>query len=267
MYRYSHPAEQPVSRSAAAGTLTAPQADNQPSSVKAITMVKQPRKPESNTTRVDTSAAEKKQAFIQELLPHIEKENERLLKLRLQVVEMFRQLENDESGPAGQLQRLAKQYRVKGDVLSSASARDDLLSKVDIIPSSLALAQAASESAWGQSRFATEANNLFGIWTYDESKGLKPRNREQGKTHLVRVFDDIGDSVRYYMHTLNSHPAYDELRIIRQQLRQSGQEISGHELAAGLERYSAKGQAYIDLIRSLIRQNEWARLDTGDQPA
>ena len=81
------------------------------------------------------------------------------------------------------------------------------------------------------------------------------------------MFDDIGASVRYYMHTLNSHPAYDQLRSIRQQLRQSGQAISGHELAAGLEKYSAKGQAYIDLIRSLIRQNKWARLDTGDQPA
>ena len=267
MYRYSHPAEQPVSSTKAPGALTAPHADNQPSSVNAVTMMKQPSKPESISTHVDTSAAAKKQAFIQELLPQIEKENERLLKLRLQVVELFQQLQNDESGSARQLQTLAKQYRVKGDVLSSASARDQLLSKVDVIPSSLALAQAASESAWGQSRFATEANNLFGIWTYDESKGLKPKDREQGKTHLVRVFDDIGDSVRYYMHTLNSHPAYDELRAIRRQSRESGQEISGHELAAGLEKYSAKGQAYIDLIRSLIRQNKWARLDTGDQPA
>ena len=71
----------------------------------------------------------------------------------------------------------------------------------------------------------------------------------------------MGDSVRYYMYTLNSHPAYGELRDIRQQLRDSGQTIDGHKLAAGLEKYSAKGQVYIDLIRSLIRQNDWAQLD------
>ena len=256
--RYARPAEQPVSRSAALEKPIAPES---------VTMAKQSSKAESDSIEVEASPASDKQAFIQALLPHIEKENERLLKLRSQVIELIIQLETDESGSAGQLQRLARQYRVKGDVISSASVREELLSKVDIIPSSLALAQAASESAWGRSRFATEANNLFGIWTYDESKGLKPKNREQGKTHLVRVFDDIGASVRYYMHTLNSHPAYDQLRSIRQQLRQSGQAISGHELAAGLEKYSAKGQAYIDLIRSLIRQNKWARLDTGDQPA
>ena len=257
-YRYSHPAEQPASRSAAPQKSTVP---------KTASLVKQPGKAESDSIDVDASPASNKQAFIQALLPHIEKENKRLLKLRSQVIALFQKLENDEPGSAQQLQRLAKQYRVKGDVLGNASAREELLGKVDIIPSSLALAQAASESAWGQSRFATEANNLFGIWTYDESKGIKPKNREQGKKHLVRVFDDIGGSVRYYMHTLNSHPAYDQLRSIRQQLRESGQDISGHELAAGLEKYSSKGQAYIDLIRSLIRQNKWARLDADDQPA
>ena len=132
---------------------------------------------------------------------------------------------------------------------------------------SLVLVQVVNESVWGWSRFAQEVNNLFGIWTYDEDKGIKPLNREEGKTHLVRIFDDYGESVSYYMHTLNSHPAYRELREIRQQLRTSGQEIDGHKLAAGLEKYSARGQVYIELIRSLIRQNRWAQLDTANQSA
>jgi Bax protein len=211
-----------------------------------------------------------KQVFIASLLPSIKKENRRLLELRQTVEQLLDEL--DAGGSLSQREQqqikdLAKQYRVKQDPLTSKAARSELLRKIDIIPSSLTLAQAANESAWGQSRFAQEANNLFGIWTYDKDKGLKPGNREQGKKHLVRIFDDIGESVRYYMHMLNSHPAYDGLRRIREDLRASGQTIDGHTLAAGLEKYSAKGQQYIDLIQSLIRQNKWARLDSNNQSA
>jgi Bax protein len=209
-----------------------------------------------------------KLAFISTLLPHIEKENQRLLALRKDVESLLDEL--DAGNPLGRkeqqlLAELAKHYRVKQDLLTSEVARAELLRKIDIIPSSLSLAQAANESAWGQSRFAQEANNLFGIWTYDKEKGLVPRKREQGKKHLVRIFDDVGESVRYYMHTLNSHPAYARLREIRMDLRVSGKTIDGHKLATGLEKYSAKGQQYIDIIQSLIRQNKWALLDTNNQ--
>lgn len=183
---------------------------------------------------------------------------------------MFDKIETDRAlSPSEQQQisKLASKYRVKGDPLVDVTARGEMLRKIDIIPSSLALAQAANESAWGESRFAQQANNLFGIWTYDQDKGLKPKRREEGKTHLVRIFDDFGESVRYYIYTLNSHPAYQELRQIRQQLRASKQIIDGRKLAAGLEKYSAKGQAYIELIQSLIEQNEWALLDTDNQQA
>jgi len=211
-----------------------------------------------------------KQVFIASLLPSIEKENRRLLVLRKAVGPLLDEL--DAGGSLSQreqqkIKELAKRYRVKQDPLATKAARSELLRKIDIIPLSLTLAQAANESAWGQSRFAREANNLFGIWTYDKDKGLKPGNREQGKKHLVRIFDDIGGSVRYYMHMLNSHPAYAGLRAIREDLRASGQTIEGHKLAAGLEKYSAKGQQYIDLIQSLIRQNEWVQLDSDNQSA
>lgn len=206
----------------------------------------------------------KKQAFITTLLPAIEKENRRLLALRESVSGLLGKLDRNIALDASEqkyISRLANRYRVKQDPLVDLSAREELLRKIDIIPPSLALAQAANESAWGQSRFARQANNLFGIWTYDQDKGLKPERREEGKTHLVRIFDDFSESVRYYMHTLNSHPAYHELRVIRQQLRAANQVIEGRKLATGLENYSAKGEAYIVLIQSLIQQNQWVRLD------
>ena len=267
VFRSPRPEKEHVTRPSTSTGSPAAETRTQTASVKSSAVARQPGKYESSTNNGNITAATNKKDFIEALLPHIEKENQRLLSLRYQVADLFEQVDNDENGASRQLQRLAKQYRVKGNVLTSTSAREELLSKIDIIPSSLALAQAASESAWGKSRFATEANNLFGIWTYDEAKGIKPKHREQGKKHLVRIFDDIGESVRYYMHTLNSHPAYAELRAIRLELRESGREISGLELAAGLEKYSAKGQEYIDLIRNLIRQNRWAQLDTGNRPA
>jgi len=211
-----------------------------------------------------------RQAFISTLLPHVEKENRRLLALRKDVELLLDRLDSGNSlGEQEQkrIKELAKRYRVKLDPLIIEAAREELRRKIDIIPSSLSLAQGANESAWGQSRFAQEANNLFGIWTYDKDKGLIPRNREQGKKHLVRIFDDVGESVRYYMHTLNSHPAYAGLRGIREDLRASGQAIDGHKLAAGLEKYSARGQQYIDIIQGMIRKNKWARLDTNNHAA
>ena len=229
---------------------------------------------ESNTGSTDKAVKNvsglsgKKQAFMTTLLPYIEQENRRLLSLRNSTAGMFSKLDSGTALSTSEQQKISKlanKYRVKGDPLVDIAAREEMLRKIDIVPSSLALAQAANESAWGESRFAQEANNLFGIWTYDQDKGLKPNNREQGKTHLVRIFDDFSESVRYYMYTLNSHPAYKELREIRQQLRASDQIIDGHRLAAGLEKYSAKGQGYIVLIQGLIKQNEWALLDTGNQ--
>jgi Bax protein len=222
------------------------------------------------TVKRDSVLTGKKQEFITALLPYIENENRRLLALRKRVSTIFDKLERDPALTASeqqQISRLAKKYRVKGDPLIDLTAREEMLGKIDIIPSSMALAQAANESAWGKSRFAQQANNLFGIWTYDQDKGLKPKRREEGKTHLVRIFDDFGESVRYYMYTLNSHPAYRELRQIRQQLRNSNQVIEGRKLAAGLEKYSAKGQVYIELIQSLIEQHEWVLLDTDNQRA
>ena len=212
----------------------------------------------------DRATGDAKSAFVERLLPLIETENRRLLRLRGRLVQHFAKLERGQSPTAEErehIDELATAYRVDGDPLEDADARSALLERVDALPVSLALAQAANESAWGKSRFAREGNNLFGIWTYDETKGMVPRKRAAGKRHLVRRFDTEAESVRYYMHTLNSHPAYAELRALRAGQRAKGQPLDGEQLAGGLERYSAKGEEYVRLIQAMIRRFDLATYD------
>jgi Bax protein len=209
--------------------------------------------------------------FLERLQPLVERENARLLRLREELSDLIDRSGNGVGLRKEQRERireLANRYRVDGDPLKDTAAARELLEKVDQVPVSLALAQAANESAWGKSRFAREGNNLFGIWTYDESQGMVPRNRKPGQKHLVRRFDSIADSVRYYMFTLNSHPAYVELRAIRADLRREGRPLDGHALADGLTRYSAKGEEYVRLIRAMIRRFDLAVFDgTADRRA
>lgn len=210
------------------------------------------------------SPSEKQQAFFEQLQPLVEQENRRLLETRAAVSRMVDGLDAGRTLSATQRQRLkglASRYRVDGDPVEDAGAREALLDKLDMVPVSLALAQAANESAWGKSRFAREGNNLFGIWTYDESKGIVPRKRAPGKKHLVRKFDSLAESVRYYLFTLNSHPAYAELREIRSRLRAAGEPLDGLAMAEGLTRYSAKGNEYVRLIQGMIRRFDLAVYD------
>ena len=200
--------------------------------------------------------------FLAMLLPIVERENARLSALRTEVQLLLDRLARGQASKSErqQLLELARRYRVQGKVLGDAQAREDLLSRIDTIPPALALAQAANESAWGRSRFAREGNNLFGIWTYDQSKGIVPRQRPEGAKYLVRKFDDYGASVRYYLHTLNSHPAYGALREARARARDQGDRPKALDLAAGLVKYSAKGELYVELIRELINRYQLAAL-------
>jgi len=218
--------------------------------------------PSVDKPKVKASASESQQTFLNMLLPIVERENDRLRGLRSDVKHLLIDLESGRATDAQrqQLLALARRYRVNGKVLEDAEARRDLLSRIDTIPSALALAQAANESAWGTSRFAREGNNLFGIWTYDESKGMVPKGRPEGAKYLVRKFENYDASVRYYLHTLNSHPAYQPLRDARAQARSQGKQPEAMKLAAGLLRYSAKGELYVKLIRQLITRYQLAGL-------
>ncbi len=134
-----------------------------------------------------------------------------------------------------------------------------LLLRVDVVPASLIVAQAAKESGWGTSRFAIQGNNYFGIWCFYQGCGLKPLRREANRTHEVASFDSVEQGVRYYVRTINTHVAYRELREMRAEARKSRQSLQGEQLANGLVRYSERGIAYVREVQSMIRDNNLQR--------
>lgn len=239
-----------------------------PKPVSAAPPVQAPPAVVPESTDALSTLDERKQAFLDRLAPIVQQENDRLESLRRELQNLYLRLQVEQLDEAGvkRLRQLAARYRVEGNVLKHPRARRDLLERVDVIPLELALAQAVNESAWGTSRFAREGNNLFGIWTYDKDKGIVPKNRPKGAKHLVRRFDSFNESVRYYLHTLNSHPAYAELRRLRAESRSQGEVADGLVLAGGLTRYSAKGERYVALIRELIRRYPLAELSIGMTP-
>ncbi|NKB97205.1 MAG: hypothetical protein GKR90_01710 [Pseudomonadales bacterium] len=130
-----------------------------------------------------------------------------------------------------------------------------LLNKVDIIPNSLALIQAAKESGWGSSRFARNGYNFFGQQCFVRGCGFTPKNRSRGRSHEVAKFRSTRDAVRAYIHNLNTHIRYASFREKRATLRRDGQPLKGEALAIGLDGYSERGYDYVTEIQAMIRAN------------
>ncbi len=201
----------------------------------------------------------RKQSFIDFLYPLIVEENTRILQKRSQLLAMQQRLQTGDTLTAEQklwLSRLATRYSVADADVDSEKTINRLLKHLNVIPPSLVLAQAANETAWGTSRFATQANNYFGQWCYREGCGLVPLSRKEGRQHEVRSFDSVTDSVQSYLYMLNSGRAYSGLRSMRQQLEEQQKQLSGVELAAGLSRYSERGHDYVKSIRTIIKSND-----------
>lgn len=154
------------------------------------------------------------------------------------------------------LERLAKRYGID----PAEVARDEMLAvlkrRVDIVPESLVLIQAAKESGWGRSRMAREGNTLFGERCFDDGCGVVPEARREGASHEVRSFPTVNAAVGSHVHNLNTHPGYAEFRKARQKLRQDDKALSGIALAEYLVRYSERGDAYVEEIISMIVQND-----------
>lgn len=142
--------------------------------------------------------------------------------------------------------KLTRKYRTK-----SAA---ELLKRIDVFPLSMIMAQGAIESSWATSRFASQANNLFGVWTWD-STGLVPLNRDADKDHRVAKYDSILDSVRAYILTLNRVPAYYQLRDIRKRTR------NPLKMANGLLNYSERRDIYVAEVKKFIQQNNLREYD------
>jgi Bax protein len=202
---------------------------------------------------------EKKAAFFEFLFPRIVLANSRILLEReyLDALAAKSQLTGKEKQ---WLKNEAKRLRVDHTPVGKAQIAK-LKRRLDVIPPSLIMAQAANESAWGTSRFAVEGNNLFGQWCFAAGCGLVPLSRVSGASHEVAKFSSPYRSIRAYIENLNRHPAYQTLRDIRLTDRKQQEPLSGKGLAAGLELYSERGDEYIDEITAMISHNDLAVYD------
>lgn len=207
-----------------------------------------------------TSPNKRRELFLRSLLPIVLIENRRLHEQRALASWLLDgNLPVVDSPTHKWLNSLAKQFRVRGD-LAQPEMRDKFLGRLDIIPPALALAQAAIETGWGSSRFALQGNSLFGQWTFGDSKGLEPSQRDAQATHLVASFPDLQASVRAYMRNLNTGNAYHEFRTARATARAAGQPLHASDLAEHLHRYSQRGEDYVAELRRIIRSPSIAKL-------
>ena len=200
----------------------------------------------------------KKQMFFNYMLPKVRQANDKILADRRLLLMIRDDLTTGDTLDPDDIQfigALKTRYRA-GQQTNLRSIVDDLLIRVDVGPESLVLAQAANESGWGTSRFARQANNLFGIWCFSEGCGLTPKNRDEGLTHEVAKYETVQEGLVAYIHTINTNPAYTYLRDIRATTRSQEQHFSGLALAEGLLRYSSRGLEYVRDIQQLIRVNE-----------
>ena len=195
----------------------------------------------------------KRELFIKILLPLILAENEKINEDRKK---LFKILSKDFNtvGERVWLKRRFKEYKIEDKDLA------ELKERMDIVPVSIALAQAANESGWGTSRFALEGNALFGQWTWSK-KGIMPKNKDPNQTHKVLQFQILRASVRAYKNNLNTHNAYKEFREKRAQLRQEGSPIVGLELTKYLKAYAAIGEKYVVLLNDIISNNSLTDFD------
>lgn len=216
-----------------------------------------------------SQVSEKKQAFFDYLLPRVTAANQQVRVERSKLLALKQKLEDEDGLPSGLtagsaafLKQSSLRYRVPNrDSLSEREVLNQLLDRVDEIPPSLVLAQAANESAWGTSSFARNQLNLFGIWCYTENCGVVPKHRAEGATHQVAAFESVQDCIDYYLLNLNSHPAYTTLRSLRSDLRAKQAVLSGVSLAPGLLKYSQRGQLYVDELIEMINFNHLDSLD------
>ncbi len=195
-----------------------------------------------------------KKEFIKILLPLVKKANTNANKERRFINYFFENAGNnsfrelDEISLA-KLIHLFKKYRIK-----NLFDEDEYLRKIDIVPVSLTIAQAAVESAWGKSRFTLEANNIFGHWTYT-GKGIVPLDRAEGKTHTLRIFKTLQNSVNAYVLNLNRNTAYKLFRKLRENAHKKGMIFNGLMASKAMTHYSEKGEKYIKLLDKIIASN------------
>jgi Bax protein len=203
---------------------------------------------------------ERKEQFLAMLRPLVDEKNTKLLRSRERLLKIKAEWETSQTITGinkRNLEKLREKFHVTRETYpEDAKAIDILLLRVDSIPASMVLAQAAVESGWGTSRFAEEAHNLFGQWCYKPGCGLVPAKRRAGAKHEVKKFNNVEESLTAYFNNINTHNAYRAWRQLRAQLRDQPQGFTGVNMVAELGKYSGRGTAYIHELRTVIRNNK-----------
>tara|TARA_B100001027_G_scaffold34112_1_gene20813 strand:+ start:210 stop:1718 length:1509 start_codon:yes stop_codon:yes gene_type:complete len=189
----------------------------------------------------------KKETFLKIVLPLVVAENEKILDDREKLKNLIEKKFTSDAEKQWLRQKLLE-YKVKKSDL------EELMLRMDMIPVSIALAQAAKESGWGTSRFALEGNAIFGQWTWD-GQGIAPLKRDGDKNHKILKFPILRASVKAYKNNLNTHKSYSKFREKRQQLRSKKKNITGLALTDTLKNYAQTGSEYTKILNQIITQN------------
>ncbi len=199
------------------------------------------------------SSKKRKELFIKIVLPLIIEEN---LKIRFDRKKLFEILNKNNTTKRDKawLNLKFKQYGIKNNDLSRLKIR------MDEIPVSLAIAQAAKETGWGSSRFAQEGNALFGQWTWS-GDGIRPLDVEKDEKHKVAKFKILKASVRAYQRNLNTHSSYKEFRIERAIQRDNDEKLDSLKLVNFLQKYAETGKEYTEVLKKIIKQNNLTDFD------
>ncbi len=199
------------------------------------------------------SVKKRKEFFIQIVLPLILQENNNIRLDRKRLFSIINKSNNSDLEKKW-LDKKYKQYGIPSKDLSTLKIR------MDEVPVSLALAQAAKETGWGTSRFAQDGNALFGQWTWS-GDGLKPKEADENKGHKVMKFNVLQASVRAYQRNLNTHKTYKEFRLARAKLRDAGKPLDSIILSQYLDEYAETGQQYVKILQKIIKQNNLKDFD------
>jgi len=203
----------------------------------------------------------KKKAFFDFIRPGVVQANRDIARQRQFLLDIVANIENGAMWndlSVEQLQRIteiALRFKAK-TLVDSAVGVEQLLIRVDTIPRELVMVQAANESGWGTSRFARLGLNFFGQWCFSKGCGLVPSSRNDDANHEVRVFESVDASIASYLSNLNTHPAYNDLRQIRLELRQNNLPVKAEFLAPGLLNYSERQQDYVVELLQMLRHNK-----------
>jgi Bax protein len=195
----------------------------------------------------------RKEFFIQIVLPLILQENNNIKLDRKRLFGIINKSKNTDLEKKW-LNKKFKQYGIPSKDLSTLKIR------MDEVPVSLALAQAAKETGWGTSRFAQEGNALFGQWTWS-GEGLKPKEADENEGHKVMKFNVLQASVRAYQRNLNTHSTYKEFRLARAEQRDAGKSLDSIILSEYLNEYAETGKQYVEILKKIIKQNNLKDFD------